>query len=161
MDIRDVLREEHQTLQELATAVVEADDPAQAKRLFHQLKEALVRHSRAEERVVYDALMDCGEKDVTELAEEGAIEHEIADRLLQQNTRGRADSPGWRARMKVLRDILEHHVQEEESEIFDALERHFTLRDLQKMGERFEEHKERVQLVTPRGRQPDGEPLGR
>lgn len=152
MDVRDVLREEHQQLQELAAAVVEADDPAQAKRLFHQLKEALVRHSRAEERVVYNALMDCKETQTVELAEEGEIEHEIADRLLQQNTRGRADSPGWKARMKVLRDMLEHHVRDEETHIFDALERHFSLRELQKMGERFEEHKERVQLVTPRGR---------
>ena len=152
MDVRDVLREEHQQLQELATAVVEADDPAQAKRIFHQLKEALVRHSRAEERVVYNALMDCKEPEAIELAEEGEIEHEIADRLLQQNTRGRADSPGWKARMKVLRDMLEHHVRDEESHVFDALERHFSLRELQKMGERFEEHKERVQLVTPRGR---------
>ena len=154
MDVRDVLREEHQHLQELAAAVVEADDPAQAKRIFHQLKEALVRHSRAEERVVYNALRDCDEQDATELAEEGEIEHEIADRLLQQNTRGRADSPGWKARMKVLRDMLEHHVEEEESRVFDALERHFSLRELEKMGERFEEHKERVQLVTPRNRAP-------
>ena len=152
MDVRDVLRDEHQQLQELASSVVEADDPAQAKRLFHQLKEALVRHSRAEERVVYNALMDCKEPETTELAEEGEIEHEIADRLLQQNTRGRADSPGWKARMKVLRDMLEHHVHDEETHVFDALERHFSLRELEKMGERFEEHKERVQLVTPRGR---------
>lgn len=154
MDVRDTLREDHQRLLDLANHIPEADDPAQARKLFHQLKEALTRHERAEEQVVYAALSDLGENRALRRAHEGSVEHELADRLLQQCTRGRADAPIWKARMKVLSQLLERHVQAEESEAFELLGKHFDSDDLAKMGERFEEHKERVRLTSPRSNGP-------
>lgn len=155
MDIRDVLRDDHRQMQELAAHICESTDPLQTKKLFFQFKELLTRHSRAEERVVYTALSGTEEQEAMTLACEGGVEHGLVDRLLQQNTRGRADNVEWRARMKVIREMLDHHVEDEERAIFDALGRLFDHRDLEKMGERFEEHKERVQLVSPRGKGDD------
>lgn len=154
MDVRDTLREDHQRLLELANHICEADEPAQARKLFHQLKEALTRHERAEEQVVYAALSDLSDERAASRAHQGAVEHELADRLLQQCTRGRADAPLWKARMKVLSQVLERHVHAEEAEAFEMLGKHFDSDDLAKMGERFEEHKERVRLSTPRNNGP-------
>ncbi len=62
--------------------------------------------------------------------------------------------------MKVLSQLLEHHVQAEETEAFELLGRHFDPDDLVKMGERFEEHKERVRLSAPRSRGPLSPSMG-
>ena len=160
MDVRDRLRDDHQHLLELAGHLCEAEDPAQSRKLFHQLKEALTRHERAEELVVYAALAEVDDVPTAGRAHQGAVEHELADRLLQQSTRGRADAPIWRARMRVLSQLLERHVHAEEAEVFEMLGRQFDARELDKMGERFEEHKERVRLSVPRSRGPLSPSIG-
>lgn len=156
MDIRDLLRDEHRQLQDLAGQICETRDPLQTKKLFFQLKDRLVRHARAKERVVYDALSGTEDREAMTLACEGAVKNGLVDRLVQQNTRGRADNIEWRARMRVIRELVDQHVTEEERETFDALAANFTRADLEKMAERFEEHKVRVELAAERAR--DGDP---
>jgi hemerythrin-like domain-containing protein len=115
MEITKALHTDHMELKKLIKAVNKSEDSAERKQLFTQFAELLVRHSRAEEKVVYDALIKTGEEQEEEAGYEGYTEHGLADSLLAQLKSG-ADpmSPEWSAKAKVMMEILDHHIKEEE-----------------------------------------------
>jgi hemerythrin-like domain-containing protein len=69
---------------------------------------------------------------------EGAVEHQIVDRLiedLKKNSNTKSDE--WSARCGVLQELLEHHIEEEEGETFKIARKLFDAKALEKMGEEF------------------------
>jgi hemerythrin superfamily protein len=146
MDIRDLLRQDHEEALQLAKRIEDSDDPQQSGALFAQLREAVMKHSRAEERVVYPALEDSGDDEAGELAREAAVEHELVDMLFQRMLRMRSGSDTWKARACVVRELLEHHVEEEEGEVFSKMDALFDGEELSRMGERFQEAKGRIRM---------------
>jgi hemerythrin superfamily protein len=146
MDIREVLIQDHQEALQLATRIEQTEDAGQAGELFARLREAVVRHARAEERVVYAALEDSGDEEAGELAREAAVEHELVDVLFERMLRMRSGGDNWKARACVVRELLEHHVDEEESEAFAKLGELFEDEELERMADRFEEAKGRIRM---------------
>jgi hemerythrin-like domain-containing protein len=104
-----------------------------------QLKPALTSHSRAEEAVVYRALLDvAGSTRAGVLGNAGFIEHGLAEVLLDMLARGRKPvSEEWTARAAALQGLLEHHIAEEHAVMFDELGTHFRPDELEAMGARF------------------------
>jgi len=152
-DIRGRLKADHDTIRELAEGMCE--DPTNAKRVsdFKQLKKLLTAHARAEEAVVYAALIKKrSSKDSRDHGNEGFVEHGLVDGLLAQIA---ATRPGgsdlWRARAKVLSELLKHHIDEEEREVFEELGEHFSDAQREQMADDFEARKARL-LGRGRGR---------
>ena len=76
---------------------------------------------------------------------EGGVEHEVVESQLDQLSRGRAkNSDAWTARMTVLRELIKHHVQEEEITGFANARREFGSEELEKLGEQFRQEKEKL-----------------
>jgi hemerythrin superfamily protein len=146
MDIRELLRQDHQEALQLAAQIEQTDDTAQAKQLFEQLREAVVKHARGEERIVYPALEDSGDEEAGELAREAAVEHELVDLLFERMTRMRTASDNWKARASVVKELLEHHIEEEQNEVFQKLGEILDAEELEEMGERFEGYKSRYKM---------------
>lgn len=145
-DIRGRLKADHDTIRELAEGMCE--DPTNAKRVanFKQLKKILTAHSRAEEAVVYAALLKLRRSsDSRDYGNEGFVEHSIVDGLLAQIA---ATRPGgsdlWRARAKVLHELLKHHIDEEEKNVFEELGEHFDEARREQMADDFEARKSRL-----------------
>ncbi|HYZ49185.1 MAG TPA: hemerythrin domain-containing protein [Sphingomonas sp.] len=145
MDITKALHTDHQQLKKLIRAVNKSEDAEERRRLFTEFAELLTRHSKAEEKVVYDALIATGEEEEEEAGHEGYTEHMLAETLLKKLQAG-ADpmSPEWSAEAKVMMEILEHHIEEEEDEIFGQVKEDFDPAQRREMGDRFEEQKEQV-----------------
>jgi hemerythrin superfamily protein len=145
MEITKALHTDHMELKKLIKAVNKSEDGAERKQLFMQFAELLVRHSRAEEKVVYDALIKTGEEQEEEAGYEGYTEHGLADSLLAQ-LKGGADpmSPEWSAKAKVMMEILDHHIKEEEDEVFTQVKEDFDIAERKDMGEAFDAQKENV-----------------
>ena len=69
---------------------------------------------------------------------EGAVEHEVVDRLMEDLSRSRSiGSDKWTARCTVLQELLEHHIDEEEGEFFKIARKIFDRETLAKMGMAF------------------------
>jgi hemerythrin superfamily protein len=151
MDIRDLLTRDHDEALQLARKIEDCDDPAQAGALFGQLREAVMRHARAEERVVYPMLEDSGDDEAADFAREGAVEHELVDLLFERMMRMRTASDNWKARACVVRELLEHHVEEEQEEMYPKLAELFDDEENARMAERFEEYKGRFRMPAARG----------
>ncbi|HYF57477.1 MAG TPA: hemerythrin domain-containing protein [Burkholderiaceae bacterium] len=151
MDIRELLIQDHQEALQLAERIERSDDPAEAEQLFVQLREAIVKHSRGEERILYPALEDSGDEEAAEMAREAAVEHELVDLLFDRMTRMRSGSDNWKARASVVKELLEHHVEEEQEEVFPRMDALFDEQELQQMGERFRTYKERFRMPAAAG----------
>lgn len=128
-DILDTLKKEHDEVKAMAKKMVDSDSAPERKALLRKIKNALVPHVRAEEKVVYDAVIAVrGGGDKTKVdGNEGYLEHELADKTLAKL--GKIDqgkSPEFTATAKVLRELLEHHIQEEERNVWDDVKEHFS-----------------------------------
>lgn len=138
-DVRVLLRKDHEEALALAAKMEDATTAGRRKELLKKLKPALAAHSRAEEAQVYKQLLKVkGSQDSHDISNEGFVEHGLLDELLGKLASMRnADSDVWKANATVLRELLQHHVDDEHSEMFEELGEHFTSEQLELMGRKF------------------------
>lgn len=144
MALLEDLKKDHKEVKALLDQILESEDGAERKRLFNEMATALLAHSHAEDKVFYSALKKEGGGEGEELAIEGEEEHKLVEQLIDGLKRARrVDSHSWHARCKVLKDLVEHHVEEEESEFFDKAKEEFDKDQLEEMGRKFEQLKQK------------------
>lgn len=116
--IFDVLRAEHKEVAGIMNAIAATGDESQAQRvaLFEELYEALVAHARAEEDTLYVRLR--GARETRDICLEAIQEHRIANLRLHELKEMTTHGDTWMAKFKVLKTNVEHHVKEEEAEMF-------------------------------------------
>jgi hemerythrin superfamily protein len=146
-DILSTLHKEHDEVQALLQKLVESESAPQRRSLLKQIKAALIPHAKAEEKVVYDRVMMLKGKDAKVDAHEGYFEHEAAERMLANLDKiEKLTSPEFTAAAKVLKELIAHHVQEEESDIWSDVRENFSLEQREKMHIEFEAAKKRVKI---------------
>jgi len=151
-DVRALLERDHEEVKELLQALVDGERGESRELLLETLKTNLTAHSRAEEHAVYDALIRARAKqDVHVTAEEGYVEHGAVDDLLLRVARIEVGTELWLAHMKVIRELLEHHISEEQNQVFAQLGDLFSRDELVAMGQEFLRRKARVfEQQTPK-----------
>jgi hemerythrin-like domain-containing protein len=123
MNIYDILHDEHVEVLNMLEKLSSARSSDQKKQLVNEIVDELTAHSQAEEVVLYDRLAESEEdKDLTLEAKE---EHLIVTRLLEDLLAMRIEDERFGAKVKVLTDMVQHHVDEEEGETFAAARRVF------------------------------------
>jgi hemerythrin-like domain-containing protein len=163
-DVRGLLHADHVRIRELAKDLAEADSAPRRKALLRELKPFLTAHSRSEESAVYAPLMELRNSPDSRLAgNEGMVEHNLADIVMERlaNTSD-ATSDMWKAHAKVLHEALEHHIKEEESELFEELGEHFSDAEREIMAAQFLQGKESFPVapgVKASRRRPVAEPF--
>jgi hypothetical protein len=146
-DVRTLLRQDHDEALKLARDMYESESGDERRALLRQLKPALLVHSRAEEKEVYDALLKMQDPDLHDLAYEGYVEHGVMDDLLEKLCKSRkTETDEWKAHAKVLYEFLEHHLEEETERMFAALEEHFDDDEREALGRRFTAAKSRLTM---------------
>jgi hemerythrin-like domain-containing protein len=146
-DILATLKQEHRDVAEMLEKLVESTSAAERKSLLQSIKNALVPHLRAEEKVVYDAVGALRGKEPQTHREEGYIEHALGDKLLTQLEKmSNMTSPEFSAGAKVLKELVEHHVEEEEKNIWSDVEDNFSDEDRVAMNKKFLAAKKRARV---------------
>lgn len=154
-DVRALLQADHETVQDLAKQLAESKNGPQRRSLLAQLKPLLTAHARAEEQAVYVPLTQVKDSpDSRLMGSEGAVEHFLVDMILEKLDAARdATSDMWRAHATVLQELLEHHIKEEESEMFEELGEHFSAEEREAMAVQFATRRgERLAAETARKR---------
>lgn len=147
-DILDILKTEHREVQALLDQMLAENSGANRTSLFRKFKAALLRHARAEEKIVYDRLVRLSDRDSKIAGHEGHAEHALADVLIARAMKIRDKmSPEWTATVKVLREMLNHHIAEEENMVFSEVRDHFKAETRREMGRAFEEAKKAVRAT--------------
>ena len=136
-DILDTLHAEHEEVQELLKELTQSESAAEQKALVAKVKQALIPHSKAEEQVVYDRVAALkGEKPKIESAE-GYSEHALASATLKSLDTLTANTPEFKANAKVLKELIEHHVKEEERNIWAEVKENFSDTQRKQMNSEF------------------------
>jgi len=147
IDLLDTLKEEHEAVQDLLKRLVESDKATERKSLLRQIKANLIPHVRAEEKVLYDAIIALKDKGAKQDGEEGFIEHSLADRTLKQLEKiSNAMSPEFGATAKVLKELVEHHIKEEESAVWSDARENFSADERKLMNQRYLAEKKKVRV---------------
>ena len=118
-----MLRDDHKALRALF-ARYDRSRKGEKPQIAHQIIQALTMHARIEERVVYPAFRAAFKE--PGLVYEAVEEHRVVHVLLEELNRFRP-GPGsatFEAKLKVLRELVKHHVDEEEGHLFPKAEAH-------------------------------------
>jgi iron-sulfur cluster repair protein YtfE (RIC family) len=146
-DLLDTLKTEHDEVKGLLDDLQGATASARRKSLVRQIKSALVPHTKAEEKVLYAALIRLRDKDAQTDGHEGNVEHNLAAKTLQALSRiANATSPAHKATAKVLKELVEHHIQEEERNAWSDAKKHFSDDDRIAMNRRYLAAKSKVKV---------------
>jgi iron-sulfur cluster repair protein YtfE (RIC family) len=146
-DILDTLKKEHEEAGELLKKLVESDKAAERRSILNKLKKALAPHLVAEDKVVYRAVLAVKDKKAKIDGNEGQLEHAIAQQTLVKLTKIKnATSPEFSATAKVLKELVEHHVEEEERNIWADVRENFSEEDRFAMNRAFEAAKKNVKI---------------
>ena len=117
MNIFEALRLSHETQRALAAQILETQgDSPERKHLFTELKRELAAHAAAEERCFYLPLIEHDSS--MGQARHGMAEHHEMDELVDELTKMEFSSTGWLAHFKKLHHKVFHHLDDEESAIF-------------------------------------------
>lgn len=141
MNLLKILKSDHREVESLFKRIEMTSERAVKVRqkLFLELMLKLDAHATAEEEILY-APMKQEEKAKADILE-AFEEHGVARIMLQEIRAMSADDERWIAKVTVLREMIQHHVEEEEAELFKKVQKTLDAADLGFMGERFEARK--------------------
>lgn len=118
MDIYSLLHKDHAKVKSIFQKLEETTARGVKARelLFLTLKAELTAHAEAEEKFLYPELVD--PKASRPITLEAIEEHRVVKMLLAELESDPKDTEQWAAKLKVLQENVEHHVKEEENELF-------------------------------------------
>lgn len=116
-DALTLLKNDHDKVAAMFERVRENEDGNNAE-IFRRIKEELDMHAHVEEQIFYPHLLDNGDKELKKIVREGLEEHGQVKMFLSELSGLRGDSPKFKAKLQVLMEDVEHHVEEEENEMF-------------------------------------------
>lgn len=136
MNALTLLHEDHVKIKKLLAEGESTTERGEKTRteLFERLKELLTTHERIEEEVLYPALKK--HPKARDLALEGYQEHHVVDLVFEELEATAVSDEDWGAKFKVAKENIEHHIEEEEGDMFPAARRAFEPDELDRMGER-------------------------
>ena len=140
MDALELLIEEHKEAKALFKRIEQTNGPKEAQRLFNELKAALELHEQLEETHLYPPLKE--EEKTEDLVLEAYEEHHVADLLLAEISQLDPSDETWRPKVKVLQENIEHHIEEEEGELFPKVRRLWNKSRREEVGARMQEMKQ-------------------
>ncbi|UBF23916.1 hemerythrin domain-containing protein [Kovacikia minuta CCNUW1] len=142
-DILSLIEIDHGEVEQLFEKIQKEKSAKKIQELFSQIYQELTLHARAEELVFYPAMREYEETE--ELIEEAEEEHNAAKILLEEMKQLGSDDEEFKTKLMHLIESVQHHVQEEEEEIFSAVRGSMEDEELQALGQEFQEAKAKVE----------------
>ena len=136
MDAIALLKADHVKVKALLARLDATTERAKVARreLFGRIKVELTVHETIEEEIFYPALKQ--HPRAKDIVLEGIEEHNVVDTLLGELTALSPSHETWGAKATVMRENLEHHIEEEETDMFVKARQVFDRSELTALGER-------------------------
>lgn len=147
MNAIDLLIEDHERVKGILTRLTESTERAVKTRtdLLQKLEMEVTIHTQLEEQILYPAYKEAGGKEELKMYHEAKEEHRAVDSLVLPDLK--VTDPGsveFSGRAKVCKELLEHHIEEEESEMFPQARELFDEARLEEMGKQMSELRDRL-----------------
>jgi hemerythrin superfamily protein len=139
MNALEILKHDHQKVKELFQEATHVSDTSKRKDLFDKIDTELEIHAHIEETVFYPAVED--HEELKDMVAEALEEHEEAKTLLEELEEIGVDSHEFGSKLQQLIEAVEHHVEEEEGEMFPKIREVFEEDELEQLGQDLESAK--------------------
>jgi hemerythrin-like domain-containing protein len=140
MDALNLLKKQHRQVELLFKKAVNSEEPTERMNLFKQIDRDLRLHSVIEETIFYPEIKRRAEKSDERLqVAEANEEHGLVKVTIEGLERLDPATEQFLAKLVVLRDLVQHHVDEEESILFKMAHHLFDKAELEEMGGRLGE----------------------
>ena len=151
MNALNLLKQDHETVAQLLEKIDQTTERGVKTReeLFTRLKTELDVHAKIEETIFYPALEN--EEETRDITLEAFEEHRLVKQLLSELEGMAKDNEQWTARFTVLKENVEHHVEEEEGEMFPKVRKILSSGDLETLGARLEQAKKEEKSALTAG----------
>ena len=140
----EVLHKDHELFKDILLKLKQSASTESKRReeLFGEFKLEIVPHTKAEEEVFYPPLKENKEsyEDVLESFEE----HHVISLILGELDLMPKQLDQWRAKLRVCKEVVEHHIMEEEDKIFKAATKLLSRDQMQTIFEGFLRERERL-----------------
>jgi len=145
MDAITMLKDDHDKVKRLLNELEPTTERGVKTRaeLFATLKGELTVHEVIEEEIFYPALK--GHPKAKDIVLEGYEEHHVVDLLMGELEDLDVADETWGAKAVVMKENVEHHIEEEEGEMFPKARQVFDRQELEDLGARMADRKENAQ----------------
>jgi hypothetical protein len=140
MKASEFLKKQHREVKVLFKKVEGTEDERTRKRLMEEIAEKLKLHTSLEEEIFYPAVKELEEKvkKAHDMVMEAYEEHHVVDLVLAELPKVDPAADTFEAKMTVLKELIEHHVEEEEEEMFPMAEKKFGAERSRELAEQME-----------------------
>jgi hypothetical protein len=147
MDAISLLKADHDKVKKMLADGESTTERGEKTRteLFEKLKAELAIHERIEEEIFYPALKS--HPKAKDIVLEGFEEHHVVDEIMGELGATPVTDETWGAKFLVMKENIEHHIEEEEGEMFKTARQVFDADELEQLGARMLELKELGQQV--------------
>jgi hemerythrin-like domain-containing protein len=142
MDVLTLLKNEHDEVKKLFKQIEDAEG-AEARTLWEEISSKLSLHEELEETLFYPSLRK--EEAAKDLILESYQEHHVLDLLMGEINGLKPSAEEWQPKIKVLQENTEHHIEEEEGELFPKVRKIWDTEKRQEVGREMQKMKEQRQ----------------
>jgi hemerythrin-like domain-containing protein len=142
MDAIALLKDDHRKVKKMLAegeATTERAEKTRAE-LYAALRREMEVHERIEEEIFYPALK--AHPKARDIVLEGFEEHHVVDEIMGELGKTDVDDETWAAKFKVMKENIEHHIEEEEGEMFAQARQAFDEAELEDLGAKMMELKQ-------------------
>jgi hypothetical protein len=141
MKATEMLKRDHRAVKKLFAQAKKSERPDEREQLMEEIESELRKHMHIEETVFYPAIREAAKsKKGKEMIGEAYEEHEVVKLVLNTFPTLDPEDERFEAKMTVLDELIQHHVDEEEKEIFAAAEK-LGADELERLAEEMEEER--------------------
>ncbi len=145
-----MLKSDHATLKRLLGDLEQTTERAvkERQRLIGEIEREVKMHSQLEEEIFYPAFLAKAKKtEAEDMFYEATEEHHVVDMVLPSLKSANPKSHEFSARAKVLKELIEHHIEEEEEEMFVKARKLLNDSQLQELGAMMQARKDSLQAM--------------
>jgi hemerythrin-like domain-containing protein len=141
MDAISLLTEDHREVKRLLKELEGTTERASKgrKELFDRVKRELTVHEVIEEEIFYPTLKE--HPKAKDIVLEGYEEHHVVDELMGELSELPVEDETWGAKAKVMKENVEHHIEEEEGDMFEKARQIFDKQELEDLGKAMADRK--------------------
>jgi len=137
MNAIDLLKKQHKEVKSLFKKMEKTEAGRERRQLLDQIATALQGHTTIEEEIFYPAVKALETKKAEEMVAEALEEHHVVKLVLVELPELDVEDEQFEAKMTVLSELVEHHADEEEEEMFKTAQKIGT-EELKDLGTRME-----------------------
>lgn len=145
MNAFELLEEDHKKVKKLLGELEDTTERGVKTRqeLFARIKQEMLVHEALEEELLYPTLK---EHDKTkEVSLEGYEEHHVVNEIMAELEETPVDDERWAAKFAVMKENVEHHIEEEEEEMFVKARQVLSASQIEELGDRMEQRKKELE----------------